>query len=149
MAGMGSTGARSLFVRYWTAAAISSLGTAVTAIAMPVLVVQSLGASPFEVGVVNAAQLLPYAVLGLIAGVYTDRWRRKPILVWASIGACTLPGSDPDPVAGRRPTGPDTRRRTASLRCLLGIRVRRDPVATSPPGATIGAGRRQRAPRSE
>jgi MFS family permease len=25
-------------------------------------------------------------VLGLIAGVYTDRWRRKPVLVWASIG---------------------------------------------------------------
>lgn len=35
---------------------------------------------------VNAAQLAPYALLGLIAGVYTDRWRRKPILVWASLG---------------------------------------------------------------
>ncbi|MEO8749150.1 MAG: MFS transporter [Allobranchiibius sp.] len=92
---MDSTTARSLFARYWTAAAISSLGTAVTAIAMPVLVVQSLGASPFEVGVVNAAQLLPYAVLGLIAGVYTDRWRRKPILVWASIGRALCLGLIP------------------------------------------------------
>ncbi|HET6733085.1 MFS transporter [Mycobacterium sp.] len=77
---------RSSFLRYWSAAAISSFGSAVTAVAMPVLVVQLLGATPFEVGVVNAAQFVPYAVLGLIAGVYTDRWRRKPVLVWSSVG---------------------------------------------------------------
>ncbi|KWX24515.1 transporter [Mycolicibacterium wolinskyi] len=77
---------RSWFLRYWTAAAISSFGTAVTAVAMPVLVIQLLGATPLEVGVVNAAQFVPYALLGLIAGVYTDRWRRKPVLVWASVG---------------------------------------------------------------
>lgn len=77
---------RSSFLRYWTAAAISSFGTAVTAVAMPVLVIQLLGATPLEVGVVNAAQFVPYALLGLIAGVYTDRWRRKPVLVWASVG---------------------------------------------------------------
>jgi MFS family permease len=77
---------RSSFARYWSAAAISSFGSAMTAVATPVLVVQLLGATPFEVGVVNAAQFAPYALLGLIAGVYTDRWRRKPILVWASIG---------------------------------------------------------------
>jgi MFS family permease len=64
---------RSSFARYWTAAAISSFGSGVTAVAMPVLVVQLLGATPFEVGVVNTAQFVPYALLGLIAGVYTDR----------------------------------------------------------------------------
>jgi MFS family permease len=77
---------RSSFHCYWTAATISSFGSAVTAVAMPVLVVQLLDASPREVGVVNAAQFVPYALLGLIAGVYTDRWRRKPVLVWASVG---------------------------------------------------------------
>jgi MFS family permease len=76
----------SSFARYWTAAAISSFGSAVTAVAMPVLVVQLLRATPFQVGVVNAAQFVPYALVGLIAGVYTDRWRRKPVLVWASVG---------------------------------------------------------------
>jgi MFS family permease len=86
---------RSSFARYWTAAAISSFGSAVTAVAMPVLVVQLLGATPFEVGVVNAAQFVPYALLGLIAGVYTDRWRRKPILVWASVGRALSLGAIP------------------------------------------------------
>ena len=86
---------RSSFARYWTAAAISSFGSAVTAVAMPVLVIQLLGATPFEVGVVNAAQFVPYALLGLIAGVYTDRWRRKPVLVWASVGRALSLGAIP------------------------------------------------------
>ncbi|MGK3951188.1 MFS transporter [Microbacterium sp. I2] len=74
------------FTRYWVAATISSFGTAITAVAMPVLVVQVLGASPVEVGIVNAAQFVPYAVLGLLAGVYVDRWRRARVLVRASVG---------------------------------------------------------------
>ncbi len=74
------------FARYWAAAAISSFGTAVTAVAMPVLVVQVLGASPLQVGLVSAAQFLPYGLLGLFAGVYVDRWRRKQTLIWASVG---------------------------------------------------------------
>ena len=86
---------RSSFARYWTAAAISSFGSAVTVVAMPVLVVQVLGATPFEVGMVNAAQFVPYALLRLIAGVYTDRWRRKPILVWASVGRALSLGAIP------------------------------------------------------
>lgn len=86
---------RGSFARYWAAAAISSFGTAVSAVAMPVLVVQLLGATPLEVGIVNAAQFVPYAVLGLIAGAYTDRWRRKPILVWASIGRALSLGAIP------------------------------------------------------
>jgi len=83
------------FARYWTAATISSFGTAVSAVAMPVLVVRTLGASSFEVGAVNAAQVLPYAVLGLLAGVYVDRWRRQPVLVWSSVGRAVALGAVP------------------------------------------------------
>lgn len=86
---------RSSFARYWAAAAISSAGSAVTAVAMPVLVVQLLRATPFEVGVVNAAQFVPYALLGLLAGAYTDRWRRKPVLVRASVGRAFSLGAIP------------------------------------------------------
>jgi len=86
---------RSSFARYWAAAAVSSLGSAVTAVAMPVLVVQSLGATPVEVGAVNAAQFVPYALLGLVAGAYADRWRRKPMLVWASLGRALSLGAIP------------------------------------------------------
>src|SRR3954462_355719 len=74
------------FTRYFSAVTIGAFGTALTAVAMPVLVVDVLGASAFEVGIVNAAQFIPYALLGLAAGVYVDRWRRRPVLVWASVG---------------------------------------------------------------
>ena len=84
-----------LFLRYWCAAAISSFGTAVTAVAMPVLVVRTLEATPLEVGLVSAAQLVPYAVLGLTAGVYVDRWRRRTVLVWSSVGRALTLGAVP------------------------------------------------------
>jgi MFS family permease len=83
------------FARFWCAAAISSFGTAVTAVAMPVLVVRTLGATPVEVGAVGAAQFVPYALLGLIAGVYVDRWRRRTVLVWSSIGRAVSLGAIP------------------------------------------------------
>lgn len=83
------------FLRYWCAAAISSFGTAVTAVAMPVLVIRTLRASPWEVGAVNAAQFVPYAVLGLIAGVYVDRWPRRPVLVCSSLGRAVVLGTIP------------------------------------------------------
>ena len=74
------------FVRYFSASAIGALGTALTAVALPVLVVGVLDANAFEVGIVNAAQFVPYALLGLFAGVHVDRWRRQRTLVWASLG---------------------------------------------------------------
>lgn len=95
MSEVTTPGSRSSFRRFLTAAVISSAGSSVTAVAMPILVVQLLDATPFEVGVVNAAQFIPYAVLGLIAGVYVDRWRRKPILVWSSIGRAVTLGAVP------------------------------------------------------
>ncbi|GHJ61092.1 MFS transporter [Nocardioides sp. OK12] len=83
------------FGRFWAAATISSFGTAVTAVAMPVLVVRELEASALAVGVVNAAQFLPYAALGLVAGAYADRWRRQRVLVWSSLGRALALGAIP------------------------------------------------------
>ncbi|WP_454296515.1 MFS transporter [Salana multivorans] len=71
------------FGRYFSAVSVSAFGTSLTAVAMPVLVIELLHADAFEVGLVNAAQLLPYA---LLAGVYVDRWRKQRVLVWASLG---------------------------------------------------------------
>lgn len=72
------------FVRYWTASTTGSFGTAASTVAIQVLIVQVLVATPAEVGIVNAARVLPYAFLGLFAGVLVDRVRRKPLLVWSN-----------------------------------------------------------------
>jgi MFS family permease len=89
------------FRRYWAAAAISAFGTAVTAVALPVLVVQHPGATPLEVGVVSAAQFVPYAVpvLSLVgalsAGIAVGSFGDRPTLLAVAIvfaGAATMVG---------------------------------------------------------
>lgn len=84
---------RSGLPRFWTAATLSAFGTTATAVALPVLVVEGLHADPVQVGIVNAAQFVPYAVLGLLAGVFVDRWRRRLVLVVASLGRALCLGA--------------------------------------------------------
>ena len=81
------------FPRFWASATFSAFGTSATAVALPVLVVEGLRADPLQVGIVNAAQFVPYALLGLVAGVAVDRWRRKPVLVLASLGRAASLGT--------------------------------------------------------
>lgn len=69
------------FRSYWYADAVGALGLAVTPVVVDVLVVTVLGATEAEVGLVRAAQFLPYLLVGLLAGAYVDRWRRRPVLV--------------------------------------------------------------------
>ena len=78
------------FGAFWTASTLSGFGSSITSVAVPVLVVSLLAATPFEVGVINAARFLPYLVFGLIAGVIVDRRPRRPTLVATSALSCLL-----------------------------------------------------------
>ncbi len=69
------------FRRYWVADAVAAAGLAVTPVVVDVLLVDVLEASELQVGIVRAAQLLPYVLVGLLAGAYVDRWRRRRTLV--------------------------------------------------------------------
>jgi MFS family permease len=55
----------------------------------------AFNASPFEMGVLNALGNLAYPFLGLFAGVWVDRWRRKPVLIWTNIVQVIALGSIP------------------------------------------------------
>jgi len=46
-------------------------------------------------GVLGAAQLSPFLLLGLFAGAWVDRMRRRPILIAADLGRAALLGSIP------------------------------------------------------
>jgi predicted MFS family arabinose efflux permease len=61
---------------------LSSTGTQLTTIAYPLLVL-ALTHSPAKAGFVSFARLLPYALLGLVAGVAADRWNRKTLMLAA------------------------------------------------------------------
>lgn len=74
------------FPRFWTADAILGVGATVTVVAIDVLVVDVLGATPLEAGTIRAVQFLPYLLVGLLAGALVDRWRKRSVIVWTSAG---------------------------------------------------------------
>lgn len=63
----------------------SQLGTQVSGVAVPLLAVLTLHASPLELGVVNASSTIAFALIGLPAGAWLDRRRRRPVLVAADL----------------------------------------------------------------
>ena len=68
----------------------SGAGTAVTGVALRLTAVLLLNATPSQMGLLTAAGALPNLLFGLVAGVWVDRVRRRPILVWADIGRALL-----------------------------------------------------------
>ena len=69
------------FVRFWTGESVSQLGAAVTQIALPLVALLTLEASAAEVGLLRAAEFLPYLLLTLPAGALVDRVRRRPLMI--------------------------------------------------------------------
>ena len=90
MSSSGNLWQNRAFTRLWVAHITSGAGTAITNVALPLAAVLVLGATPSEMGLLAAAGSLPNLLFGLIAGVWVDRVRRKPILVWADIGRALL-----------------------------------------------------------
>ncbi|WP_309104403.1 MFS transporter [Microbacterium sp.] len=73
------------FALFWSSSTLGALTGAVTTVAFQVLIVTTLGASAFEIGLLNAASVVPYLLFGLVVGALMDRWRRRPALVLASL----------------------------------------------------------------
>jgi MFS family permease len=78
------------FRRLWAAQSVSQLGSQVTVLALPLTAALVLDASPLEMGVLGAAQYAPFLLLGLFAGVWVDRVRRRPILIGADLARAVL-----------------------------------------------------------
>jgi MFS family permease len=74
------------FLKLWGGQAISEVGSQVSLLALPTVAILVLGASPFQVGLLAACENLAFPVLGLVAGVYVDRLRRRPIMIVCDVG---------------------------------------------------------------
>ena len=73
----------------------SQFGAQVSGVAIPLLAVLSLGATPFQLGVVSASSTIGFALIGLPAGAWVDRFRRRPLLVASDLARAVLLGSVP------------------------------------------------------
>ncbi|MEU8174632.1 MFS transporter [Microbispora hainanensis] len=71
------------FRRYAGADAISKLGSEVSLVALPLTAALTLHAGPFQVGLLTAAEMVAFLLVGLPAGAWVDRMRRRPVLVAA------------------------------------------------------------------
>jgi MFS family permease len=73
------------FLKLWTGQTVSAFGTQITILAVPILAALALKVSPFEFGLLATFEFLPVVVLSLPAGVWVDRLRRRPILIWGDV----------------------------------------------------------------
>jgi MFS family permease len=74
------------FLKLWGAQTVSTVGTQVTFIALPLTAILVLDASAFEVAALAAMDTLPFLLFALPAGVWIDRLRRRPLMVVADFG---------------------------------------------------------------
>jgi MFS family permease len=79
----------------WAGQTVSELGTQVSFLAVPLVAIDVLHTSTFGVGLLTSLQTLPFLLVGLPAGAWVDRLRRRPVLIAADVGRAIALGSIP------------------------------------------------------
>ncbi|GAA0243715.1 MFS transporter [Saccharothrix mutabilis subsp. mutabilis] len=67
----------------WAGDTISYFGASVGRVVLPLLAAGTLAATPFQMGLLTAANTAAFLLIGLPAGVWVDRMRRRPIMLTA------------------------------------------------------------------
>ncbi|KAB8194878.1 MFS transporter [Nonomuraea phyllanthi] len=74
----------------WLGRSISAVGSSITTVALPLVAVSTLHASPAMVALLTAAGWLPWLLIGLPAGVWVDRWPRRRTLLIADFASAVV-----------------------------------------------------------
>jgi MFS family permease len=80
------------FLLLWSGQVVSTIGTRITSLAYPLLVLV-LTRSPAKAGIVGFSQTLPFLLLYLPAGALVDRWNRKWVMLVSDGGRALALGS--------------------------------------------------------
>ena len=91
----GSIWRNPVFVRVFSAATVSIFGSLVTRTALPFAAILVLGAGPGEVAAIRAFEIVGGVAIGLVAGAWVDRLRRRPVMIAADLGRAVCLGSIP------------------------------------------------------
>jgi MFS family permease len=78
------------FLKFWAGAVISDVGSQVTLLAVPLIAALTLQATPWQMGLLSAAGGAPILLVGLFAGVWVDRVRRRPVMIATDVGRAAL-----------------------------------------------------------
>ncbi|HZS78720.1 MAG TPA: MFS transporter [Ktedonobacteraceae bacterium] len=82
------------FMLLWSGQLVSSVGTRVTMLAFPLLVL-AVTHSPAQAGLIAAVRSVPYLLVMLPAGALVDHWNRKRVMIVCDIGRALVLGSIP------------------------------------------------------
>ena len=74
-----------VYRRLWLSILISSFGQQVTMLALPLTAALLLHATPTQMGLLTAMELVPFALLSLPVGVWLDRVRKLPVYIMGEI----------------------------------------------------------------
>lgn len=74
------------FTKLWAGQSVSLLGSSVTTLALPLTAIYTLHADAVQIGAMKTLQWLPWIVVSLWVGVWSDRHRRRPAMVAADLG---------------------------------------------------------------
>lgn len=80
---------------YWAGQSISSVGSQVTAMALPLVTALALDGSPRDVGFVAAASMTPYLLFSLLAGHFLERRPKRAVMIPADLAQALLLGAIP------------------------------------------------------
>ncbi len=86
---------KSDFVKLWLGQTVSYFGSGITGIALSLTAVLFLAATPAQMGILGAIDGVSVLVIGLLAGVWVDRVRRRPLLIAADLGRAFVLGTIP------------------------------------------------------
>jgi MFS family permease len=78
------------FTKMWIGQTISMFGSQITAFAIPLVATITLKATPLQMGVLQAVQYVPFLLFGLVAGVWIDRLRKRPVLTTSDFLSATF-----------------------------------------------------------
>ncbi|MDQ2731023.1 MAG: MFS transporter, partial [Armatimonadota bacterium] len=82
------------FLLLWSGQAVSVLGTKISNLALPLLVLATTH-SAVQAGLITSARMIPYLLLGLPAGVLVDRWNRKTAMIICDLARGVALGAVP------------------------------------------------------
>jgi MFS family permease len=78
------------FLKLWAGETISMFGSQVDDLALGFVAIIVLDASAFQVAVLGTLNFLPFILFALPAGVWVDRFRRRPILIGGDFARAAL-----------------------------------------------------------
>ncbi|MBA3824630.1 MAG: MFS transporter [Ktedonobacterales bacterium] len=82
------------YMLLWSGQTVSSIGTGVSGIAFPLLILAQTGDAA-KAGYALALRALPYLIFSLPAGALIDRWNRKRVMIICDAGRAIALGSIP------------------------------------------------------